>query len=42
MFLNSGHLGSAILNFFFFPEPLKSTKIDQKVIKNKHENDLKL
>ena len=38
MFLNRDHLGSTILDFVLFPEPLKSAKIDQKVIKNNKKN----
>jgi len=33
MFCSGGHLGSAILDFLIFPEPLKSAKMDQKGIK---------
>jgi len=31
---NGGHLGSAILDFSIFSEPLKIAKIDQKVTEN--------
>ena len=33
IFSNVGHLGSAILEFLIFPEPLKIAKIDQNLIK---------